>query len=190
MSVSSPLPCGGYWLSAGRALRDVRMITFAALMVALRVVLRAASIPITESLYVSFSFLPSALGAVVCGPYLALLSGAASDVLGYLAAPRGGPFYPLFTLVAMLECLLYALFLFRAPLRVWRAAAAKLSVNVVCNILLTPVLLSWMYGQAIRVYLATRVVKNLLLFPLEAALLYLLLRAALPALARLGFRGR
>ncbi len=77
-----------------------------------------------------------------------------------------------------------------ARLCVWRAAAAKLSVNVVCNILLTPVLLSWMYGQAIRVYLATRVVKNLLLFPLEAALLYLLLRAALPALARLGFRGR
>ena len=190
MSVSSPLPCGGYWLSAGRALRDVRMITFAALR--WRCAWCCARLPSPSPRACTF---PSRSCPAPWAPWCAARTWrfcpARPAMCWATWQPRAaGRFYPLFTLVAMLECLLYALFLFRAPLRVWRAAAAKLSVNVVCNILLTPVLLSWMYGQAIRVYLATRVVKNLLLFPLEAALLYLLLRAALPALARLGFRGR
>ena len=68
---------------------------------------------------------------------------------------------------------LTALFFYRARLSPTRIFAAKLTVNVTLNIILTPLALSWMYGKSIMVYLIPRIAKNLLIFPLEAVLLML-----------------
>ncbi len=174
-----------YWRAAAQELRKPQALALAALLIALRVVLKSVVIPVGESLYIYMGFLPNALSGMLFGPVVALISGAISDILGAVLFPQG-PFFPPFTLVEMLGSLLFALFLYRAPLSVWRAALAKLSVNLLCNITLTPILLSWMYGKAIRVYLIPRIAKNLLLFPLEAALLYTFLRVLLPALSRFG----
>lgn len=176
-----------YWRSALLEMRDVRMLALAALLVAMRVALKSVMIPIADNLFISVGFLPNALGAMLCGPYLALMSGAASDILGWLLFPKGA-FFPLFTVVEMLGSLLFALFLYGAKPTILRVALSKLSVNVICNILLTPIFLSMMYGKAIQVYLVTRIAKNLLLLPVEAALLYLLLRAVQPAIRSLNLR--
>lgn len=173
-----------YWRTAARELKSTRMLSLAALVIALRVALKSVVIPVGESLYISVAFLPNALGSMVYGPVVALIGGAASDVLGALLFPKG-PFFPPFTLVEMLGSLLFALFLYRAPLRFWRIALSKLSVNLFCNILLTPLFLAWMYGRAVVLTSLPRIAKNVLLFPLEALLLTLFLGAMLPVLRRL-----
>lgn len=153
-----------YWRTAARELKSTRMLSLAALVIALRVALKSVVIPVGESLYISVAFLPNALGSMVYGPVVALIGGAASDVLGALLFPKG-PFFPPFTLVEMLGSLLFALFLYRAPLRFWRIALSKLSVNLFCNILLTPLFLAWMYGRAVVLTSLPRIAKNVLLFP-------------------------
>jgi len=173
-----------YWRTAAAELRSTRMLSLAALVIALRVALKSVVIPVGESLYISVAFLPNALGSMVYGPVVALIGGAASDVMGALLFPKG-PFFPPFTLVEMLGSLLFALFLYRAPLKFWRIALSKLSVNLFCNILLTPLFLAWMYGRAVVFTSLPRIAKNVLLFPLEALLLTLFLGAMLPVLRRL-----
>lgn len=173
-----------YWRAALSEMQDVRMWVLAALITAIRIALKSVRIPIMENLVISVGFLPNALGSLIYGPVLGLLSGLVSDTLGALLFPIGA-YFPPFALVEMLGSFLFALFLYRAPVGVWRIALSKLSVNVLCNIVLTPLMLSWMQGKAAVLTNLPRIIKNVALFPVEAVLLVLLIDAMLPALKRM-----
>jgi len=173
-----------YWKDAALELKNTHHLVLAALLVALRVAVRSISIPIAENLYVSVGFLPNALGGLICGPVVALIAGAASDILGSFLFPRG-PFFPPFMLVEMLSSLIFALLLYKAPLKVWRVAFSKLLVNLFCNVLLTPLFLAWMYSKTAVLVDFPRIVKNIALFPLETLLLVVLLNSLLPGLSKL-----
>lgn len=173
-----------YWRAATAEMKNVRMWIFAALITAIRIALKSVRIPIMENLYITAGFLPNALGSMIYGPVLAILGGLVSDTLGALLFPIG-PFFPPFALVEISGSLLFALFLYRAPITIWRVAGSKLSVNIVCNILLTPLILAMMQGKAAVLTSLPRIAKNVLLFPLEAVLLTLLIDAMLPALKQM-----
>jgi len=172
-----------YWKHAANELKDTRMLVFAALIVALRVAVKSMRIPIAQDLHIMIEFLPTALGSMVYGPIVALLSGAVSDVVGVLLFPAG-PYFPPFTLLAMLSSLLFALFFYRAPVTLVRSILSKASVNLLCNIILTPIILSWMRGRAAFVMEIPRIIKNIILLPIEVIALYMVLRAMWPPLRR------
>ncbi len=173
-----------YWQSASKDLKNTKMLVLAALLVAIRVAVKSVRIPIMEDLYIAIGFLPNALGSMLYGPYVAILTGVISDTLGALLFPVGA-YFPPFMLVEISASLLFALFLYRAPLRLWRIAMSKFSVNLLCNIILTPLFLAWMSGKAAILTSLPRIVKNVLLFPLETLLLVVFLGAMLPILKNL-----
>lgn len=169
-----------YWRKALRQTKDVRMLALAGMLCALRIVLESyLCVPLGPNLEFSLAFLPNALGAMVYGPVLALLSGAVTDVASWLLVSKG-PFFPLFTLLEMLSSFLYGLFLYEKKPSFARCALCKGLLNLVCNVLLTSLFLSLMYGKAASVYMAGRIVKNAALFLPEGVLMSLLLKAMQP----------
>ena len=70
----------GYWRDALRELKDLRKLTFAALMIAACLILNKFKIPLGESLSLSVTFLARALCATVCGPVVSIVFGAAEDI--------------------------------------------------------------------------------------------------------------
>lgn len=174
-----------YWRAATGEMKNIRMWVLAALITAIRIALKSVRIPIMENLYITAGFLPNALGSMIYGPVVAVFAALVSDTLGALLFPVG-PYFPPWALIEISGSVLFALFLYRAPLSVWRVAASKLTVNLVCNILLTPIFLAWMQGTAAVLTSLPRIAKNVLLFPLEAVLLTLLLDAMLTPLKRMG----
>ena len=173
-----------YWREACKEVKSTRMLVLTALLVAVRVALKSLSIPVGESLYITVGFFVNAVGSMVYGPVLGFLSGIVCDLLGCLLFPSGPYFFP-FTFIEGLGSLFYALFFYRARLSPVRIFSAKLTVNAILNIVLTPLALSWMYGKSIMVYLIPRIAKNLLLFPLEAVLLMMFMGIMIPILRRL-----
>lgn len=173
-----------YWRTACAELKSTRMLVLTALLVAVRVALKSVAIPVGESLYITVGFFINAVGSMVYGPVLGFLSGTVCDLLGCLLFPKGPYFFP-FTVIEALGSFFYALFFYRARLSPMRIFTAKLTVNVVLNIILTPLALSWMYSKSILVYLIPRIAKNLLIFPLEAVLLTMFIGVMLPVLRRL-----
>ena len=111
-----------YWRDASREVRDLRKLLFSALMIALCIVLaQVPSVPLFGGAKVTWGFLARSVCAWVCGPVLGLLFAFAEDILSFFLTGGGGyPFFPGYTLTTMLGVLTYALFLYRAPLRVWR----------------------------------------------------------------------
>ena len=177
--------------------RDLRKLLFSALMIALCIVLaQVPSVPLFGGAKVTWGFLARSVCAWVCGPVLGLLFAFAEDILSFFLTGGGGyPFFPGYTLTTMLGVLTYALFLYRAPLRVWRIFCAKLVTNVQ-NVVLGALWIAILNSNgrfSLEAWYASAslsAVKNLIMLPVQTVLLVLLLRALQPALQRTGMLPR
>ena len=107
------------------------------------------------------------------GPVAGAVYGGVLDLVKYVVKPTGA-FFPGFTLNAMLGGVLYGTILYRKPLTFRRALWANLVVALICNIFLNTLWLSMMSGKAMMVLLPMRVLKNLIKWPVDAALFYLI----------------
>lgn len=195
-SKPSPRPSilsGTYWRQAADVVKSSRMLTFAALIVALRVVVKAFKITLAPGLSLTLDCYVNALGSMVYGPVMALLVGAASDTLGCILFPSpSSPYFFPFIFVEMSSGFLFALFLWRRTIDVKKTLWAKFTVNMVCNIILTSLVMKWsnyLEGKTYNLITLARVCKNLVLFPLEALLIVIVLKAAIKPLSAVGFKG-
>ncbi len=155
---------------------DTRELVLLSLFIALDVVLVFVRIEIAPTLWITFSYLPIAFVAMRYGFAKAATAAVIGDLLKYLIKPSG-PFHIGFTVIAAIAALIYALFFYKEKITILRAVLARVCISVFVNIILNSLLLAQLYGKGFWVYaLSTRVVKNLLLLPVEIALLYFFLR--------------
>ena len=180
-----------YWIDATNQLKNINMITVAALIVALRVAVKFIKIQLAPGLNISLDAYVNSLGSVIYGPIVGLLVGAVSDILGCLVTGRMAEYFPPFALVEMTSSFLFGLFFWKRKINISRALWAKFTVNFVCNIIMTSLFNKWMYyiyygierAEMYNVINGARIVKNLILFPLEATLIVAVLSATLPTLS-------
>ena len=175
-----------YWRASARGLSKLRLLVFAALSIALRIVVSSLFVMVGENLRVYFTFLITGPSCAILGPVYAIFIGSLSDILGFLIHPSG-IYFAGYTLSAMLGALFYALFLYRARITVLRVALAKIIINVFVNIGLGSLWSHILFGKAFYFYLAKSLVKNLVLLPVEIILLVLALQIVMPLAARLQF---
>ena len=160
--------------SAGELTR-VSTIAAAGMLVAVGVVLSFTKIVLSPVLEISFDFLPLAAGGMLYGPVVGGIMGVVGDVLGYLVRPNG-PFFPGFTLNALVSGSLYGFFLYRRPVTLGRVIAVSTVLTLIVNLGLNPLWLSMMYGKAFVVLLTGRLLKNAVMFPINTALLMTVLK--------------
>ena len=162
-------------VDAVRELHDPRTLATAAVLSAVHLVLNQFTIPVSQLLEVGFDFLAVAAIGYLCGPWVAGLSGIVTDLLGYILRPNG-PYFPGWTLSAILVGVLYGLWLYRRPIKLWRVVLCKLNMVLLFNFLLTPLWLHITYGQSFVVLSSLRLVKNVIKFQLDILLLMLVLK--------------
>ena len=176
-----------YWRDAVRELKDLRKLTFAALMIAMCVVLsHIPSVPLFGGAKITWGFLARSICALVCGPVLGVVFGFTEDILSFFLTGGGGyPFFPGYTLTTMLGVFIYALFFYRAEITGRRVFLAKLLTNIQ-NVILGSLWSSILYGKAWSVMAVGSFWKNLIMLPFQTALLVALFAALLPVLRRAG----
>ena len=179
-----------YWRQAAAEMKDTRMLVFAALIVALRVALKAVKIPIAASIDINTAFIANAFGAMVYGPVVALLGAAVSDTLGALLVPSGPYFFP-FIFTEMAGSLIFALFLYRAEVSVSRLLLSRFCICFFVNIVMTePIMVPYyeiFYTSQYAPFQVMRIAKNLMLFPVEAVILALIFRSLIPPFRQMGY---
>ena len=182
--------CAEYWRQAFSELKNTRTLVFAAMILALRIAMKPLKIPIAADVNITFGFIVNALGSMVYGPVVAALSGAVSDTLGYLVAPSGVYFFP-FIVLEMAGSFIFALFLYSTDITPIRLILSKFCVNLFVNILLNePIMVRYyqlFFTSAYQPFVLVRIVKNIVMLPIEAILLMIVFRAIIPALSRIGF---
>ncbi len=182
----------GYWKEAAKQFSSIKMLTLAAVFVALRILAQAyLYIPLGENLGIYVDFLFSAAGSAVYGPLVGFVSGFFSDTLSSLLFPKG-TFFPLFALTEMTGSLIFGVFLWKRKITVGKLILSKFVYTVVCNLVMMPFIMILYYqflGSTKSYAFVTlpRLVKNVVLLPPECFLLVLFFSALLPALKQSGF---
>lgn len=156
-------------------LGSVSTLAVCGMLLALKIVLGFFTVNVSEILKIGFSFLPIAVSGMLFGPVAGGIVGAAGDVFSYLIQPAG-PYFPGFTLNAFLSGFLYGLFLYQRPVRFGRVLASKVSVTVLVSMALNPLWLSILYGKAFWAVFTARIAANLAELPVDAVLLFVVLR--------------
>ena len=176
-----------FWRDAAKEVKDVKKLTFAALMIALCVMLsHVPSVQLFGGAKVTWGFLARSVCAWVCGPVLGVLFGFTEDILSFFLTGGGGyPFFPGYTLTTMLGVLFYSLFFYRQEITIRRIFFAKLVTNIQ-NVVLGALWSSILYGKAYLVMASGSAVKNLIMLPVQTVILVLLFSAILPVLASVG----
>ncbi|WP_373470719.1 folate family ECF transporter S component [Carnobacterium alterfunditum] len=150
---------------------DARSISKIGLLMALEIVLTQFISIETPIVRVGFGFLPIAIIAMLYGPWIAGMASAITDVVGTILF-GGGVFFPGFTLSAFIGGMIYGLVLYKKPKSLKRIILAILLVTIFVNLGLNTLWLTMLLDKAIVVIFPTRLIQNIILAPINMAMLY------------------
>lgn len=156
---------------SAREFRYVSTLTTVAMFAALAAVLGYYSQQLTPFLKIGLTTIPGQIVSYLFGPVVGGCFGGAVDLINYMLKPTG-PFFPGFTLTAVLQNVLFGIFLYRKPMSLKRVFMANLAVIIICYSLLDTLWLDIMYGKGFIAILPPRIVKNLLMWPVKSFLVF------------------
>ncbi len=158
----------------------IRNLTLMSMFVAMSAVLTPFSIYLRPDLkLLSFSFLPLAVGSILLGPWAALVMGFAADTLNFIIRPMP-PYFPGYALSAMVANMLYAVWQYNRPLKVWRLICAHLCTVLFVYFGMNLLWQTMLWGASpAKFFTGVRFINNAVQFPFVVASIYGLTRIAL-----------
>lgn len=155
-----------------RELKITHNMVICGFMAALAVVLSyVASIEIGPYIRVGFSGIPNRIVEYLFGPIAGSLFGGMLDILKYILKPSG-PFFFGFTFDAMLAGILYGSILYKKPIGLKRIVLAEFIVKLVVNCGFNTLWISLLYGKGFFLLLPARMLKNLIMLPIDSVIVY------------------
>lgn len=156
-----------------REMKRLKVLAVTAMLIALGVILGFFfSIQLTDYIRIGFSSIPNQLTALFFGPVVGGFMGGITDILKFIVKPTG-PFFPGYTLNAMLGPVIYGFFFYHRPVTFRRILAAHIVVAVIVNLLLGTLWSSMLYGQAFMVLLPTKAIQQVLTVPVYSLVFYM-----------------
>lgn len=157
------------------------------LMAAIAIVLSmVASISIGPYVKIGFSGIPNRIVEFLFGPVVGCIFGGALDLLKFMIKPDG-PFFFGFTFNVMLAGLIYGCLLYHKPLSIKRIVIAEFLVKLIVNCGLNTLWISMLYGKAFFVLLPMRLLKNVIMLPIDSAIVFFALSLTKQTVGKLGF---
>jgi ECF transporter S component (folate family) len=150
---------------------NTKMLVYMSLIIAMEVVLtRFLSIQ-TPIVRIGFTFLPIAISAMMFGSVFAGMAAALADTVGMMLFSSGGAYFPGFTITAFLTGAIYGLFLYKKPKSLARIIIPVAIISIVVNLGLDTVWLWILTGKGIMAILPTRILKCLIMIPIQISVI-------------------
>ena len=171
-------------------LKHLRSLTGVSMLLAVSILLTYFfRLDLGGNLNIGLSYTATALMGMLFGPAATGIANGIGDIIKVIIRPQG-PYFPGYTLNAVLAGMIYGFFLYRKPPTLLRTALVKTTINLVINAFLNTFWMAVTMGQGFYAMIPVRIIKNLTMLPLEILVLYLVLNAADRALARAGIKQR
>ncbi len=153
-----------------KKLRDLRVLTACAMLLAVSAIFGFFKIPLSDVAEIRLQFLPVACAGMLFGAPAGALVGGLSDILCYIIKPTG-PFFPGFTISAVIQGMIYGFILYNKPLSLKRVILAQIIDTVIISLILNPIWLMILYNNAFAAVFSARLIKVAVMLPINTALL-------------------
>ncbi len=164
----------------------LKKVILSGILLALLIVLNRFISIKTPLLVISFSFVPIMMAAIWLGPKYSTLIAALGDFIGAILFPFG-TYFPGFTVSAGLSGLIYGIFLYKKPGEeisnkkfIIKLIISNLLVLGVVEIFIVSIWLNILYGKAYLVVVASRVVAQVVMFPIRIITIFFLEKITRP----------
>lgn len=155
-----------------KELSVTRNLVFCGLMAALAIVLNyTTSIYITPNIRIGFSGIPNRIVEYMFGPAIGAIFGGMLDILKYILKPSGAFFFG-YTFNVIVAGIIYGSILYRRPVKIRYVLLAEFLVKAIVNCFLNTLWLSLLNGNAFMAILPARVIKNIIMLPIDTAVIY------------------
>ncbi len=154
-------------------LKKTRSIVTMALLLAMSIVVSSFRIRLFPYLHIGFSSLVNQYAYLLIGPTAGTIFGAVIHLLKELIMPSG-TFNLLFTISPVLAGFIYGSFYYNRKVSIANCLAANFMVKLICNVIINTLLLAFSQGRAVMVILPVRALKNLIQWPVDSILFYML----------------
>ena len=158
-----------------KELKKVSSLCGSAMLIALKSVVSLFRIQISNILEIGFSHLVVGVSALYYGPILSGIAGVVADTVEYILRPTG-PYFPGFAINEFVIGFLYGCFFYKKEITLRRVILARLCVAISTELILTPLWLNILYGNAYIALVSARITTQLIKFPIDCILLYTLLK--------------
>ena len=156
-------------------LKRLPVLCFCGLMGAIAIVLgTVATIKVGDFLRIGFSSIPNQVVAYLFGPWIGAIFGGAMDIIKWFINPTGEFFFG-YTITAIIAGIIYGIFLYKRPVKLWRVIAAETCVKVFCNLGLNTLWVMLTTGNAFKAVMIPRIAANAGKLPADVIILMILL---------------
>ncbi len=131
----------------------------------------------TNLIKIGFTAIPIALAAMLYGPVPAAIIGALTDILCFIIAPMG-PYMPGFTISMIVTGVIFGIAYYGEKPSLTRVIISNLINSLLVGIVLGTLWFVLFYNYQVVVALSTRGLKELVMFPINVALIFGALKAA------------
>ena len=152
----------------------LQSLVIVSFLIALEIVLTRLLAISTPVLRISLGFLPIAFIAIMYGPLWAACANAMSDFLGVMMFPTGYPYFIGYTLSYFLTGATFGIFLHNQKVTLLRVLPASIIVCLLINLGLNTLWTSIQIGKGWLVLLPPRLIKEIILIPIQCTLIPLL----------------
>ena len=154
----------------------IQRITILALLLATQIVFARFLSFSTLTIRIGFAFLPVALAARLYGPVGGMIVGGLGDFIGATLFPTtGSPYFPGFTVTAILTGLCFGMLLHK-QCNLKQIVFAVLLTQIICSLLLNSLWLSFITGTPYIVMFLSRIIQTCVLIVVEIITLKLVFK--------------
>ncbi len=153
--------------------KNTSKLIISALLIGLEIIFTRFLSIMLPFIRIGFGFLPISVIAILYGPLWAGTAYALGDILGMLIFPAG-PYFPGFTFTAFCTGVVYGLVLHKKEITLKRVCVAACFVCIVLNLGLDTFWLYMLYDTGVIGFLPTRLLKCVIMIPLQTMTIYFL----------------
>ncbi len=164
--------------------KNLHTVVLCGLMGALSVILGMFASIHLGPFSITYAWIPNRIVDFMFGPVVGAVYGGIMDIIKFIIKPNGS-FNLAYTAMAMLAGLVFGAILYKKPVSFMRIVFAQTLVKVFINVGMGTYLMAFERGQAFMTLMPVRLVKNLIMIPLDSILLFVILTSIMKILPRL-----
>ena len=164
--------------------RNLHTVVLCGLMGALSVILGMFASIHLGPFSITYAWIPNRIVDFMFGPVVGAAYGGIMDIIKFIIKPNGS-FNLAYTAMAILAGLVFGAILYKKQVSFMRIVFAQALVKVFINAGMGTYLMAFERGQAFMTLMPVRLVKNLIMIPLDSILLFVILTSIMKVLPRL-----
>lgn len=158
-----------------RLIKRPQVLAVCSMMIAINVILGYFTLPVSSYLRIGFGFITMPVITMLYGPLIGCAAGLLQDVVSFVLKPTGAYLFTL-TLNVGIGGMIYGAMLYKKRVGFWRVFCTKMIVIFVVNIMLNSIALAPTVGSGLVGILPSRIIKNVLLLPIQSMVVYAILK--------------